>query len=500
VATGYLIADIGARSVYGAAITLSSQIVRFLLGMGSTMVLARLLTPTDFGLVAMVTAVTGFVAMFKDSGLSMATVQRPHVTYEQVSTLFWINVAISGVLMLVVAALAIPIARFYGESQLVLVTLAISGTFILGGLTVQHMALLQRQMRFGALAAKDLSALAASITVGILLALRGFGYWALVAMMAVQAAAEMLLAWMLSGWRPGLPKRGSGVRPMLAFGGFLSGTHFLVYLRRHLDNVLIGALWGGGPLGLYTKAYSLLMLPITQVSGPIKAVIVPALCRLHGDSKRYSEYHYNAVFLVGFITIPLVGFVFIAAEDLVATILGAQWHAAVPIFLALAPAGLVSALKDTASWTFVSSGRTDRAFRAEIVGSIMVVTGIVLGLHWGPVGVASGFSLAYCLYLPFLITYSYRGTPLRVGTLLRSVWPLFAGMLFACGAALWFSGLPLVESLSGPSRLGLTLGVFGLAYLGFVFVLDCTTNVLRIPLSLLLRPRRALQPSEDPST
>jgi O-antigen/teichoic acid export membrane protein/ubiquinone/menaquinone biosynthesis C-methylase UbiE len=491
-ATDHLIADLGRRSVRGAAVTFSVQATRFLLGLGSTMALARLLTPADFGLVAMVTAVTGFVAMFKDAGLSMATVQRSEVTHSQVSTLFWVNVGLSAILMLLVAALAMPIARFYGEPALTLVTVAIAGTFVLGGLTVQHVALLKRQMRFGAMAIKDIGALAAGIIVAIVLAARGAGYWALVAMIAVQAATEMVLAWLLSAWRPGPARRGTGVRPMLAFGGFLSGTHFLVYIRRNLDNVLIGALWGGSALGLYSKAYALLMVPITQVSGPIKAVVVPALSRLCDDAERYRAFHYNAAFLVGLVTVPAVGFVFVSARDLVAVVLGHQWHEAVPIFLALAPAGLVAALKDTAGWTFVSTGRTDRAFRAEIVGSLLVVMGIILGLRWGPVGVAAGFSAAYVIYLPGLIAYSYSGTPLRMMSLLRIVWPIFLAMMLAGGIVIWFRTLPFGASLPSGGRLGITFLMFAAAYLLTLGLLDRTTRGLHVPLSLLLRPHRAM--------
>ncbi len=147
--TEYLKADLKGRSVRGGAVTMAAQGIKFFLQIGSTVVLARLLTPEDFGLIAMVTAVTGFVMMFKDMGLSMATVQRAEIDHAQISTLFWINVVLSLAFMLLTATLAPAIAWFYSEPRLTWITLALAGAFIFSGFTVQHQALLRRQMNFG---------------------------------------------------------------------------------------------------------------------------------------------------------------------------------------------------------------------------------------------------------------------------------------------------------------------------------------------------------------
>jgi len=209
--TEHLKLDLKGRSVRGGAATLAGQGGRFLIQMVSTVVLARLLTPADFGLIAMVTAVTGFAEFFKDLGLSMATVQKAEVTHEQVSVLFWVNVAMSVLIALITAALGPVIAWFYGDPRLATVTVALSLAFVFGGLTVQHQALLRRQMRFTALAIIPVIAMAAAVMAAIIAGSLGAGYWALVIMELTRAATSAAAVWLVCRWWPGLPTRGAGV-------------------------------------------------------------------------------------------------------------------------------------------------------------------------------------------------------------------------------------------------------------------------------------------------
>lgn len=420
--TDHLLADLKGRSVRGGAVTLAAQGIKFALQMGSTMVLARLLTPNDFGLIAMVVVVTGFAAMFKDAGLSMATVQREHITHEQVSTLFWINVALSVLIMVAVASLAPAVAWFYDKPQLTWITLALASTFIFSGLTVQHQALLRRQMRFRALAVIEILSLAVGIATGITMAVLDFGFWSLVGMAAGMAVSNCVLVWLVSGWRPGRPVRGSGVRPMLGFGAYLSGSSLMAYLRRNLDNVLIGATWGAGTLGVYAKAYGLLMLPLQQVNAPVSAVVVPALSRLQGNRDKYRQYYRKALLLVTSMSTPIVGFAFVSADVLVLVILGEQWREAIPIFLALAPAAFAGTLDVAGGWVYVSSGRTDRLFRANIASTLFISCAIVGGLPWGALGVAVAFSLAFCIERTPIIWYAFRETTLSLRDVGAAIW------------------------------------------------------------------------------
>lgn len=484
--TDHLMADLKRRFVRGGAVTLTAQGVKFVLQMASTMSLARLLTPADFGLIAMVTAVTGFVAMFKDAGLSMATVQRKHITHAQVSTLFWVNVALSLAVMAAVAALAPAIAWFYGEPRLIPITLALAATFIFGGLTVQHEALLRRQMRFTGLAAVEIGAMAIGIATAVAMAWYGFGYWALVGMTGASTAGNCAFVWTLSGWRPGRPRRGSGVRPMLKFGGFLTAASFLIYFRRNADHVLLGFFHGSAALGLYAKAYALLLLPVTQVNSPISAVVLPALCRLRADEGAYRRYYCRVFSSISIVTMSIVAISTVSAPSVIAVFLGSQWDAVVPVFLALAPAAYFGTLNTAAGWVFVSTGRTDRQFKGGVVLTILFLAAFAIGVPWGAVGMAVAFSTVYCISrIPYL-AYAFHGSPLCLLDLSSALWKPTTASLLAAVAAFsltsFYIELPASPLLDLLVRTVTYLFVFVLTYLilpGGASELTGMQNVLR---------------------
>ncbi len=435
----------------GGAITLAAQAIKFALQMGSTMVLARLLTPDDFGLIAMVLVVTGFAAMFKDAGLSMATVQREHITQEQVSTLFWINVALSVVIMVVVAALAPVVAWFYSKPELIWITVALAGTFIFSGLTVQHQALVQRQMRFKALALVEILSMAAGMVAAIIMAFLGCGYWSLVGLPAGTAIANCPLVWSVSRWRPGPPVRGCGVRPMLAFGGNLTGFNLINYFARNADNLLIGWYWGAGALGLYAKAYALLTLPIQQIGSPIAGVAIPALCRVQNNAQEYRRLYCRAVNMMAHLALPVVAISIALADEIVLVVLGEQWLEAVFVFRLLALGAILQPLSHTVGWVYTSLGQTDRMFRAGIVASLAMVTAFTVGLPWGIEGVAIAWSSAVWLMTPGLLWYAYRKSPISLRDVAIS---LIAPVSVAIATGLAaIAGSMLVDSSSVGVRL-----------------------------------------------
>jgi len=412
--TDRLKADLGARAARGGLVTVTTQGFKFAAGVAATVVLARLLTPGDYGLVGMVAVVTGFVGLFKDLGLSAATVQREEIGEAQVSTLFWVNVGVSLTDLTVTVALAPAVAWFYGEPRLTAVTLAYSAGFLTGGLTVQHEALLKRQMRFAVLAAAEVAALLASILTTVVLAWRGFGYWALVAGHLALSLVYMVAVWVVCAWRPGRPRRGAGVRQLLGFGGNLTGAVVVNYFARNLDNMLIGRVWGGFQLGLYAKAYQLLLLPLDQVNEPITGVAVPALSRLNDDPERYRRAYLRLLEKVAMMTMPLMAFMIACSDWIVRVVLGPQWTEAATIFSWLAVAGFLQPVGTTTGWLFVSQNRTRDMFKWGIIGSTMAIVSILIGLPWGPVGVAMSYGLSGLLVrTPVGLWYVGRDGPVR---------------------------------------------------------------------------------------
>ena len=412
--TDHLRERVGSRAIRGGAITLISQGAQFLISMAGTVVLARLLTPRDYGLIGMVTVVTGFLTMFKDMGLSQATVQRAELTHAQTTNLFWVNVGASAAIALVAVALAPLIARFYGEPRLTYVTMALAGGFIFGGFTVQHQALLRRQMRFGLLAAASIIAATVGLVAGIFLAWLGAQYWALVGQQLVVALVTAVTVWLFCGWRPGLPSRDTGVREMLAFGGNVTGFNVVNYFARNGDNLLIGKMWGSQALGLYDKAYQLLLLPLNQINYPVSAVLVPTLSRLADDPERYRAAFLRTLEKLLMVTMPGIVFLIVTSDWVVSVVLGPQWTQAGKIFVWLAVAGFLQPVGSTTGWLFVSQNRTRTMLNWGFVGSATAIISILIGLPWGALGVAMSYGLiGFFIRTPLNLWYVGREGPVR---------------------------------------------------------------------------------------
>lgn len=421
--TDYLHADLAGRSVRGGALTLGSQGVKFVLQSISTVVLARLLMPEDFGLVAMVMVIVGFAAVFQDMGFSWATVQSPRITHQQASALFWIQVAVTIGLGAVVAFISPFVAAFYNEPRLTAIGYALSTTFVLHGVAAQHLAILRRQMRFVTMAVVQLVSLAVAVTLAISVALQGGGYWAVVTHQLASPAVAAALLWALTGWRPGMPRRGAGIRSLVSFGSYLTASNFFNYFTKQADKALLGYFAGAAQLGLYSKAYNLFKMPIQQLNGPLNSVAMPALSRLHNRPTEYRYFYLRLVQGLAYLSMPLVAIVAGVSDLLVPLVLGEQWAEASRVFQLLAIAGLVTPVLWTAGWVNQSMGRADRQLRWGLLSDPLYVLSFLIGVRWGAVGVALAFAITILiLWLPTM-AYAFRITSIELTDLLRIIYP-----------------------------------------------------------------------------
>ena len=459
--TDNLKADLGARAARGGAVTVVTQGSKFVLSIGATAVLARLLTPQDYGLVGMVAIVTGFVTLFKDLGLSTATVQHAELRQRQVSALFWLNVALSAAVMVVTAALAPAVAWFFGDPRLTAITLVSTLGFLFGGLTVQHEALLRRQMRFGALSAVAFVALICNIAVAVALAAAGAGYWALIGGQLALGCATMCGVWVACGWRPGPPSAYAEVRSLVAFGRDLTGFGVINYFARNLDNLLIGRVWGAQQLGFYAKSYQLLLLPLDQINEPITAVAVPALSRLHEDPERYRKAYLRLLEKVALLTMPGVALMIATADWLVQVVLGPQWGETARIFVLLGVTGLFQPIANTTGWLLITQGRSRDMLRWGFMGGTLAVAAICAGLPWGAVGVAAAYAGVRVLVAdPLLYWYVGRSGPVRARDIYRAVAPIAFAAVCGLGAALAFRQRVEVSSpLAGLAAVSVILAL-----------------------------------------
>src|SRR5438445_2781214 len=375
--------DLKERAIRGSVARVSSQIVYFALRVGALMVLARLLDPKDFGLVGMVTAFTGVLTLFRDFGLSTATVQSVDVTEEQVSTLFWINILVGAILTIGLIVVAPLVAAFYHESRLFWVTIALASGFLLNAAGVQHSALLQREMRFTALAIIQIISLVVSTVLGIGAALAGFGYWALVIMTVTLPLVSSVCFWLATAWIPGMPRRRAGIRSMMRFGGAITLVGLIVYIAYNADKVLLGRFWGAEVLGIYGRAYQFINIPTSNLNTSIGQVAFPALSRLQNEPERLRSYFLKGYGLYLSLVMPITLACALFAEDIIRVFFGPNWSAAAPVFRLLAPTIVAFALINPFGWFMQATGLATRSLKIAALLVPVVIFGYVVGLPYG---------------------------------------------------------------------------------------------------------------------
>jgi O-antigen/teichoic acid export membrane protein len=455
------------RAARGTAAAFVSQALKFALNFGVTIVLARLLTPEAFGLFAIAFAVTGFLEFAKDGGMIVPVVQRESLEPEQLATLFWFNAG-TGLLVTLVTILISPlVGRLFSDPRLVPVTCALALVFLAGGLSTQHAALLRRQLRFTALAACELGALAVASAIAVATAARGAGYWSLVYFQLAREVVQTVLIIAATRWMPRWPTRWSSIGPLLRFGGLMMVFDLLGYLTFKVDNFIVGWALGPAALGLYDKAYQLLLLPINQISLPLSGVVHATLSRLQREPARYRLYLQRALLLSTGLGMPLTLYLFANARTVIGQLLGPQWLSAVPIFQALTPAALTMSITACVGWIFLSLGRVERQLPWSLLTTGVTVAAFAVGTHWGAVGVAIAFSLSRVVLLVPTLIFTCTGAPVSWTDILRTAGRPAIGSLAGLAASLAMDHVLATDGWTLPRNAA----AFALAY-GVVWVIE----------------------------
>lgn len=450
------------EAVGGIAWTGAARSARLLLQFAATVVLARLLTPEDFGLVAMITVLTSFALLFGELGFSAALIQRPELSEAHRSSVFWLTLGLGALLSVAVFAAAPAVAGFYREPQLEPLTRVVAVHFLLAALKVVQVAVVTRAMRFRALGAVEVSATLAGAAVGIGAALAGHGVWSLVAQLLATTAVESAGLWLTSGWRPRARFDPAAIRELLPFSGNLVGFSTVNYWLRNADNLLIGRFVGSAGLGIYERAYQVMMLPVSQASGVLTRVMFPTLSRIQGEPERVKELYLRAVRAISLLTFPMMLGLLVVADHFVLAVFGSRWSEVTPILRILCGVGMLQSVTSTAGWLFQSQGRTDWMFRWGLVSGAVTLAAFAIGIVWGVRGVA----IAYAIRSLLLAGPSFAIPGRLVGLGLPEVLRALAGT-FACALAMAVAlfglrallppGLPPLAALSLEVAAGVAL-------------------------------------------
>jgi len=455
------------RTARAAAVSVVSQFLGMSMSLGFMAVLARLLGPAEFGLIGMAAAITAFLAVFSQMGLSLATVQKAELTLAQISTLFWMNAAFGTMLAAITVALSPLAGLLYGREDVVGVTAALGAGFVLAGLTAQHSALVMRRMRFVRWWAAQLTGIASGGAAGIAAALAGWGVYALVCQQLVTLGVTMVGMWVAARWMPGRPVRGSGVREMVRFGGYLTGFNVLNYFARNLDKVLLGMCWGAAEVGFYGRAFMLMTLPIKIASLPLGSVMVPSLSKVAHDTPKLREAYLRALEAISIFSMPVILLVGVEADDIVRHLLGPSWSPTAGLLRIMLAAAIWQGVYNSTGWLFVATGRTDRLFWSGLLVVCVVATGFAVGAAYGAAGMALAYSVAFSAVILPQLAFAYSGIWLRLRAAMRMVVPALVASAAGAGGAL---GLRAFVTGGWPPAVRLTVEILagGALYLAII--------------------------------
>jgi PST family polysaccharide transporter len=483
-------------AVRGAAATVSASALALVAQVISTVILARMLTPADFGVVTMVTTFSLLLASFGINGFMDAIIQFEEMDQYTASNLFWLNSGVGLLLAIAFVASGSLLARFYGNPLVVNVAAGLSVGIFIAALSAIHQALLKRAMRFAGTSANDVIGRAVNTAVAILLALRGWGYWALVGGIVAQQLSVTIGAWWLCRWLPSLPRRTGKTGAAVRFSAKVYGRFCLGYSTQNIDNVLVGWRFNAVALGFYKKAYDLFALTGSQLIAPLHNVALASLSKLNRDPVRFRRYLANSLGIIAFVGMAVSADLTLIGKDVVRLVLGPKWLESSRIFELFGPGIGAMLLCGAFGWIHLSLGNPGRWFRWSLVELGLTVSLFLAALPWGPVGIAAAWSLSYWTLL--IPGFWYAGRPIGFGiaALIAAIWRYAAAALVAgLATAAIIRGTPFWYT---PSSASAALGaiiiistVFVTLYLGTTIVLHRGLAPLRQLASLL----RELAPS-----
>jgi PST family polysaccharide transporter len=359
-----------------------------------TAVLANLLVPKDFGLIGIVTVFTGFVAIFSNLGLGTALVQRKSISDDQISTLFWIGVLWGLGSAFIVAAAAYPVSLFYEEPLLVPLTLALSTNFLITPFFIIKKKLLQKELKFQTLAIVFLLGIFGSGLCGILAALLGFGVWSLVVQSLSLNLFYLTAFQFVKKWRAQYIFDFKSCLELVRFGFHMVGTHFTVYIERHIDILIIGKLLGATQLGYYALAFRIMFFPIRQISYTFNDVLFPVFSKIQDQLSNVRKGYLKSVKFTSLVSFPLMMVVFLVAEDFILIVFGEQWLPTVAIIKIMAFAGAIQSVSQIGNPIFPALNRPDIRMKMGIFNCVFLSLAVVIGSHWGLMGVAYAILLS----------------------------------------------------------------------------------------------------------
>ena len=465
-----MIDNLRARTLSGLGWSGAAQVARQVFQFFIGVILARLLSPQEFGLIGMIIVFTIFANLFSDLGMGAALIQKIDIEQRHLSSVFWVNIAAGIILTGIVVAAAPLIATFYNEPALRVLTVVIALNFSIGSLNVVQNALLRKNMDFQRLARIEIAASFLAGGLAVSMALLGLGAWSLVAQSLMFTAVSVLMMWQMSAWRPTLSLDIKAIKELLGFSSNLLGFNLFNYWVRNFDNILIGKFIGSSALGIYARAYSLMLLPVSQISGVVSRVMFPALSTIQDDTERVKQIYLRSTRTIALVTFPMMIGLLVVAKPFILSVYGDKWREVIPILQIFCLTGMGQSVGTTVGWIYTSQGRTDIMLKWGIFSGIVYIISFIIGLRWGVIGVAAAYVLSgYILLWYPSWAISGRLINLRFSEMIKNLSGSFYCAV-AMGVLVWTLGLFLPVSWPQWVYLGIQVPIGIILYIAIMHI------------------------------
>ena len=382
------------------------------------LLLARLLEPKTFGLVALSSVFFAFMQVFLDQGFSQAIIQRKEVDQEHLDTAFWTNISIALMLLGISIAGAGLIATLFKEPQLTPIIRWLSLSFVFGALNSVQNAILSRQLAFKTLSLRTLVATVIGGVVGVAMAFMGFGVWSLVGQQIANGLAGVIVLWSSTDWRPSFNFSKTHFRELFSFGINVVGIKILDFLNRRSDDLLIGYFLGSVALGYYTVAYRILLMVNQLMVGTIQKTAMPVFSRLQSEPERLRQAFYSAIGLTTLFAFPVFLGLSVLAPELVIVMFGEEWKQSIPVMQILNLIGLLYAGFNYNSPIIMALGKPALGLGLSSVQAIGNIIGFVIAVRWGIVAVAAAYVIRAYLTAPITLWIVNKLIPINFRTYL----------------------------------------------------------------------------------
>ena len=432
-------------------------------------ILTRLLDPNQFGLFAMLLTVTAFTQLVGEFGFTKIIVQRNNVSKDYFSSVFWFNLGVGTSLTLVVFLISPIISRFYSEDVLINLLRVISLDFILYSFSIVQIGILTREMKFNKLAIVDIVSVLISGLFGISLAYFGAGIWSLIIQTLSFTTSRVIILWIVSSWKPSWSFDWSHIREDLKFGGSLLGANLLNQVTRNIDYILIGYFYATAELGIYNRAYSLSMIPVAIVVQVVSKVVFPAFSKIQDDNSRIRKAFLRIIKMVGFFVFPTMLGIIMVADDAILLLFGSKWIDMIPVLRVLSVTALIQSISKLDGNLYYPKGRADIQLKVGLFTKSLEIIGIIVGLRWGILGVATGYTIGVMLGVYPNYFFAGRLINLRFQKIMHAILPELL-ISIAMATVIGVVSFTWNDFANGWLGLFLKVSIGGVVYLGLALI------------------------------